>query len=157
MSMAGAATADESIAGAATADEFIADAALAVCQKFHSFTVSQFHSFIFFFLLFPSSSLLSSSASLRCSHPIEGSRHRAVEKVNSVIQKVDRVNMCIINLNFSIALKLTYSVGAEVGINKRPQPPLKRGRAQLAWRQLDVPLAPVVAALTRAASRIPSS
>ena len=86
MSIAGAATADESIAGAATADEFIADAALAVCQRFHKFTVSQFHSFIFFLLPFPSSSLLSSSASLRCSRSIEGSRHRAVEKVNSVIQ-----------------------------------------------------------------------
>ena len=54
MSIAGAATADESIAGAATADEFIADAALAVCQKFHSFTVSQFHSsFSFFFFFLP--------------------------------------------------------------------------------------------------------
>ena len=83
MSIAGAATADESIAGAATADEFIADAALAVCQ---SFTVSQFHGFIFFLLLFPSSSLPSSSVFLRCNHSIEGSRHRAVEKVNSVIQ-----------------------------------------------------------------------
>ena len=46
-----------SIAGAATADEFIADAALAVCQKFHRFTVSHFHnftvSFSFFFLFLP--------------------------------------------------------------------------------------------------------
>ena len=54
MSIAGAATADESIAGAATADEFIADAALAVCQSFtgshfHNFTVS----FSFFFLFLP--------------------------------------------------------------------------------------------------------
>ena len=49
MSIAGAATADESIAGAATADEFIADAALAVCQRFHRFTVS----FSFFFLFLP--------------------------------------------------------------------------------------------------------
>ena len=67
------------------------------------------------------------------------------------------MNMCITSFTFSIALKLTYSVGAEVGIDKGPQPPLERGRAQLAWRQLDIPLAPVVAALTRAASWVPSS
>jgi len=128
MSIAGAATADESIAGAATADEFIADAALAVCQRFHSFTVSQFHnftvSFSFFFFFLPLLFFL-------------------------LLPPFDVVTPS--------KVAGTESVGAEVGINQGPQPPLKRGRAQLAWRQLDVPLAPVVAALTRAAAGVPSS
>ena len=53
MSIAGAATADESIAGAATADESIADAAIAVCQKNSSFSFFFLFLPLLFFLLLP--------------------------------------------------------------------------------------------------------